>query len=264
MSDTTVVVHAHPDDDEAIFTAATTVRLTERGTRVVLVTLTPGELGIPRTPLAGQALGSRRRHELEQSCAALGVDRLVVLDYRDSGATRARRYPRGSLAAARPSHVARRLSRIVEAESASALVHYDLGGIYGHPDHVQVHRTGRMVAERLGITAYEATVLREEVERLPRHLLHGARYPEVPLGLASDEITLTLHADPWELATKRLAMSAHASQITAADLLVGEEFAAAYGREWYARRGPVGVLDALAGSGVRSPARTPRRAPALT
>jgi LmbE family N-acetylglucosaminyl deacetylase len=93
---TAVVVHAHPDD-EAIFTGATIHHLVERGVRVVLVTATGGEAGEPRLPLQrGETMGRRRRAELERACDLLGVARLVMLGYRDSGAHNGP-YPAGAL-----------------------------------------------------------------------------------------------------------------------------------------------------------------------
>jgi GlcNAc-PI de-N-acetylase len=83
---TVVVLHAHPDD-EAIFTGATLRALADRGTRVVLVTATSGEEGVPRTRLAGgESLAQRRVAELERACELLGVARLALLGYADSGA----------------------------------------------------------------------------------------------------------------------------------------------------------------------------------
>src|SRR5687768_15984802 len=82
---TVAFLHAHPDD-EAIFTGATMHRLARRGARVVLITATAGEEGPARTPVPpGRTLAEVRLAELERSCAELGVDRLVLLDHRDSG-----------------------------------------------------------------------------------------------------------------------------------------------------------------------------------
>ena len=141
---TAVVLHAHPDD-EAIFTAVTAHRLARAGARVVLVTATAGELGPVLRPLrAGETLAARRRAELEAACEVLGIARLVLLGHRDSGmAGWADNDHPDALAAADPDTLARRLAELCAAESAEALVHYDPHGIYGHPDHVAVHRTVR-------------------------------------------------------------------------------------------------------------------------
>ena len=45
---------------------------------------------------------------------------------------------------------ARRLADILEEEQADVLTIYDEWGVYGHPDHVQVHRVGARAAELAG------------------------------------------------------------------------------------------------------------------
>jgi LmbE family N-acetylglucosaminyl deacetylase len=238
---TAVVVHAHPDD-EAIFTGATIHRLVERGIRVVLVTATSGEAGEPRIPLQrGQTIGQRRRAELEHACDLLGVDRLVMLGYQDSGAHRGP-YPRGSLGSAALHDVADRVTAVAEAEQAAAVLHYDPRGIYGHVDHVQVHRAGARAAERLGITAYEATVDGDQLARGPRHLLHAAAGDDAELGVPAAAISLVVRAGPDALRAKLAAMAAHSSQI-GPEYLRPDGFDRGYGQEWFVRRGPVGLLE---------------------
>src|SRR5665811_2011098 len=81
-----VCFHAHPDDE--VFTTGGVMRLAaDAGHRVVLVTATDGALGeVPDGLLAdGERLVDRRRHELEASARALGVHRLEMLGYADSG-----------------------------------------------------------------------------------------------------------------------------------------------------------------------------------
>ncbi len=161
---TVVVLHAHPDD-EAIFTGATIRRAVDRGARVVLVSATGGEAGECRIPLAdGETLRRRRREELERACELLGVSRLVILGYRDSGAHRGP-YAPGTLGAAPVAEVARRVEQVVREENADALLHYDPSGITGHIDHLQVHRAGRQVAASVGVVGYEATLDREALQR---------------------------------------------------------------------------------------------------
>ena len=258
---TVVVVHAHPDD-EAIFTAASMIRMSRRGWRVVLVTATGGERGRSRIPLPrGQTLQQRRRAELERSCELLGVQRLVMLGYSDSGATHGS-YPRGSLGSATPAQVARRLRGVVVQEDAAALIHYDCGGIYGHVDHVRVHQAGLRVGEQLQIPSYQATVDPQLLLRRRRHVLHAAAFEGIPLGVQPDGISLTVRADPAELAAKRAAMAAHASQIGLDDL-GRQEFARTYDREWFVRSGPAGplALRALSPPSQRRPGPAERCRP---
>ncbi len=244
---TVVVLHAHPDD-EAIFTGLTMRRLADAGVRVVLVTATGGEEGEPRIRLSpGETLGARRLAELERSCDLLGVQRLVPLGYRDSGAGGGP-WPAGSLGAAPIGQPVEDLARVVEQESASALIHYDPQGMYGHVDHVRVHRMGAEVARRTGIAAYETTVDDAVLRRGPRHLLHVAAGDDRPLGVPGDQISLTVRASGSDLLTKMAAMCAHASQI-GPEFLDGASFLRTYGQEWFVRRGALGPVDVvLAGS----------------
>ena len=245
---TAVVLHAHPDD-EAIFTAVTAHRLARAGARVVLVTATAGELGPVLRPLrAGETLAARRRAELEAACEVLGIARLVLLGHRDSGmAGWADNDHPDALAAADPDTLARRLAELCAAESAEALVHYDPHGIYGHPDHVAVHRTGAEAARLAGITAYEATVDAARPRRA-RHLVDRAAAGG-PVGWDAAGIATVVEADAADLAAKRAAMAAHASQVPAGAVRrVG--FARTYGREHFRGGGEPGLLDAGAGKGT--------------
>ncbi|XTZ13636.1 PIG-L deacetylase family protein [Micromonospora echinospora] len=240
---TVIVLHAHPDD-EAIFTGLAIRRLTDSGARVVLITATDGAAGVPRIALPrGETLRSRRLAELERACDVLGVSRLEVLDYVDSGA-HSGPYRARTLGAAPISEVAGRVARIAEREGASTVVHYDPGGIYGHIDHVQVHRAGTKVARDLRIAGYQATVDAAVLRAGPGHVLHRAAHGRAKVGIPAAGISVTVDAASSDLAAKRAAMAAHASQIGPVDL-DPSGFAAAYGREWFVREGKPGALDAL-------------------
>jgi LmbE family N-acetylglucosaminyl deacetylase len=249
--DTIVFFHAHPDD-EAIFTGLTIRRLADAGTRVVLATATCGELGDPLVPLApGESVADRRRRELEAAAAQLGVDRLVLFGRRDSGMPGwADNVHPEALAASCARTLARRLADLCLSERAAALVHYDSQGIYGHPDHIAVHRIGRLAARYAGVTGYQATVDREHLHIAQQtaegdHLVHQAsRALPAPYGRVTVEIPLAVAGDDPALAAKRRAMAAHASQIAPWSLdLAG--FAEVYGLEWYLRDGPAAALDRL-------------------
>jgi LmbE family N-acetylglucosaminyl deacetylase len=242
-SSVAIVLHAHPDD-EAIFTGLTVRRLADAGVRVVMVVATCGEQGAPRVTLrAGETMRTRRIRELENACRVLGVARLELLGYQDSGA-HAGPYHRRSLGAARADAVADRLSRIVERHGADTVLHYDPRGIYGHVDHVQVHRAGARVVERLGLSGYEATVDADQLRRGPRHVLQGAAGDDLDVGVPVERIAVTVHGSSHELAAKFAAMSAHTSQI-GPEYLDPEQFGRGYGREWFVRTGAPGPLDGL-------------------
>lgn len=235
MSGTFVFLHAHPDD-EAIFTAVTMHRLHQQGARVVLVTATLGEEGVPLVPLRpGESLARRRLSELESASAILGVDRIVLLGRRDSGMAGSP-LRRTAFARVDPVREAARLRRLLGSESIDAVVSYDDQGIYGHPDHVMAHRVGSLLATQAGAGFYESTVDREYLHFVPSHVVEGDRPREgkPTVGRASAEISLAVRATDAELAVKAAAMAAHASQMPARSI-GGYGFAETYGTEWYTR-----------------------------
>ena len=245
---TVVCLHAHPDD-EAIFTGGTIARLAAAGHRVVLVVATSGEEGRTRFPLPpGDDVGRRRAAETEAAAAALGVARVVLLGYRDSGMP-------GDPANAHPAAFGRcdvedaaaRVAAVCAEERADALTTYDTGGIYPHPDHLAVHVVGTRAAALAEVgTVYEATVDHEYLHFVDVHLVEDAGRSlaeRTRVGLPTAEITTVVDCRAV-LEHKWRAMAAHASQIPDADAGVPpEHFAAVYGYEWFVRRGPAGPLE---------------------
>jgi LmbE family N-acetylglucosaminyl deacetylase len=128
---------------------------------------------------------------------------------------------------------------------------YDEGGIYGHPDHVQVHRVGIVAATLAGVdTVYEMTVDREYLHFVDTHLIDHAReaLPHIEhIGLPTVFITSMLDVRA-HLTQKRAAIAAHASQVhetSSVMQLRPESFSSVYGFEWYVRNGPPNILETL-------------------
>ena len=251
---TVAFVHAHPDD-EAIFTAGTMSLLHAAGHRVVLVVATGGELGLPHEDAAGpEHLAGVRRRETELAAGHLGVARSEFLGYHDSGMDAEAEMAPGSFWSADLGEVTDRLAAILREERADAVVTYDEFGIYGHPDHIQVHRASTRAAAAAGIdTVYQATVDREYLHFVETHLVEQAILAgdlgmvRSHLGVPTVMITTAVDVGS-QLERKRAAMAAHASQIpetTSAFQLGLEQFAAVYGWEWFVREGPPGPIDAL-------------------
>jgi LmbE family N-acetylglucosaminyl deacetylase len=250
-----VFFHAHPDD-EAIFTGGTLALLSDAGHRVVVVVGTGGELGQPHQDAAGpDHLAAVRRAETERAAALLGAARVDFLGYRDSGqAGDAANQAAGSLWSTDASEVADRLATVLAEEAPRALVIYDEFGIYGHPDHLQVHRAGTLAAARAAVPiVYEATVDREYLHFVETHLVEEAVLTgdlglvRSHIGMPTVLVSTTVDVTPV-LDRKRVAMAAHASQIpeTTSALQLGlEQFAAVYGWEWYVRHGPPGPIEHL-------------------
>lgn len=232
---TIVFFHAHPDD-ESIITGGSIARAGAAGHRTVVVTATAGEEGEVEPDLiaAGQSVDDLRAGELHEALTILGVDRHVSLGYRDSGmaGTAANDHP-ACFWQADVASAAGRLTRVLGEERADAITFYDGNGIYGHPDHVMVHRVGIAAAEAAGTPiVLEATINRTRAgEALGR---------AQAVGLAPEAINTVVDVTPW-LEVKLKAMRAHRSQISEDGWLLGLPRPALQellGVEWYARVRP--------------------------
>ena len=248
---TVVFFHAHPDD-EAILTGGTMARLAAGGHRVVLVVATRGELG--ETPegvlLPGQTLALRRTAETLWSADILGVARVEFLDYRDSGmAGTVDNNAPDAFCRASVQEAADRLAKIVDAESATALVIYDDHGGYGHPDHVQVHRVGTSAAStRPHLGLYEATMNRDHMRRGLEQLAAidpTIAPPSLPDDFGEPETAITHAVDVRAFSSqKRRAMAAHTSQIAETSIFLSlpkPAFDQGFGFEWFIERRPDGA-----------------------
>lgn len=247
-----VCLHAHPDD-EAIFTGGTLALLAAAGHRTVVVIATSGD----EDPHG--ALAVVRAVEARAACAALGVARVELLGFGDSGLAGSSPGA-AALCRADPDVVAARIAEVLREEAADALVVYDEGGIYGHPDHLVVHSAGHHAARLAGTaTVYEATVDREYLHFVETHLVGHAvesllgmeisATNAAPLGVPTVEVSVTVDVRPV-ISAKRAAMAAHASQIPAGSetlTMPADTFEGVYGFEWFVRAsGPATALDDLA------------------
>jgi LmbE family N-acetylglucosaminyl deacetylase len=258
---TLVCFHAHPDD-EALSTGGLMAKAAAAGHRVVLVTATRGELGEPQPGVLadGEELWRRRVEEVAESAKILGAEPPWFLGYEDSGmmgeATNANP---ACFWQADPGEAAGRLAGILTEVGADVVTVYDDHGLYGHPDHIQVHRVGLAAAALAGVgEVYEATVNRdraiEAFMELAAELESGGIDAPSPaelgeLGLAEADLSYRLDVSA-HLDAKRAAMAAHRSQISEESFFLAmpvDRFARMFAFEWYsipgrgATGGPVEV-----------------------
>lgn len=217
-------VHAHPDD-ETISTGGTLAGLAQAGLEPLLVTLTRGERGEvvagPFSQLQGtDGLAPHRQAELAAALFMLGLERHAFLGvpparaegltptiYEDSGMVwgpdgRATAGPDASRDALTRAPAVEALNDLLAAAhdaGAGAIVSYDDGGGYGHPDHVFAHRLARAVAHALGLPFWEIVAEPE---------LEGDAAPG-----AADAATERHDVSPW-FDRKIAALRAHATQLT--------------------------------------------------
>ena len=246
---TIVSFHAHPDD-EAIASGGTLARAAAAGHRVVLVFATRGELGEPVAGVLkpGEQLAVRRSAECYTSAAALGAKRVEFLGFTDSGMM-------GEPSNDAPfcfwqadvEYAARTLAVLLDQEEPDVLTIYDDNGVYGHPDHIQVHRVGKRAGELSAVPVVaQGTVNRDWMQRGFRE---SGREGDIPpnMGKPESEITHRVEAVDF-VGQKRESMRAHASQMAPDHFLLAlpdAMFALGMGTEFY-------IVDPLP-----SPAATP-------
>lgn len=243
-------VHAHPDD-ETIATGATMARYAaDPRAHVTLVTCTSGEEGEILVPALAHlaadqddSLGAHRRGELAAAMAALGVTDWRLLGgegrYRDSGMIgtppnqRSDCFWRADLLEA-ASH----LVAVIRQVRPRVLVTYDEVGGYGHPDHIQAHRTATYATalaaapsfradlgpahriDKVYWSAFPRSVLREGIDalRAAGQTTGFAAMDPDDLPFAVDDALITTAIDGSHVhAAKLAAMRAHATQISVAD-----------------------------------------------
>jgi LmbE family N-acetylglucosaminyl deacetylase len=127
---TLLAVFAHPDD-ESYICGGTLARYAAAGVRVVLLCATRGEAG----EIADPALASRdelpagREAELRAAAERLGIAEIHLLDYQD-GTLPTVPFPEG----------VEQVSAIVAQVQPTVILTFGPEGVYGHADHVAVHR----------------------------------------------------------------------------------------------------------------------------
>jgi len=252
-----VFVHAHPDD-ESLDNGVAIARYLDEGARVTVVSCTRGDEGEVIPPeLAHLAsdrddeLGRYRETEMAAAMAALGVTDHRWLGgrghYRDSGmlGTPANDRP-GAFWRADLQEAADHLVAILRELRPQVLVTYDPHGGYGHPDHINAHRTATYAVALAAVpshrpelgaawdvpkvywNAFPASAVDEQMRRLRAAEADGRlpdafTLPDVDSYLAHrtcpDEAVaarLDTTDHPGWLDRKRAAMSAHVTQITVA------------------------------------------------
>jgi len=248
---TLVTFHAHPDD-ECIATGGIMSKAADAGHRVVLVTATRGENGEVADGFLdeGELLWQRRVNETHASADILGVSRVEFLGYVDSGmmGTPTNDAP-DAFWQADIEEAAQRLATILREENADILTVYDDHGLYGHPDHIQVHRVGHRAAELAGTPkVYESTIDRDSMREMMQLAAGADDIPDLPedFGVPGELITTRVDVVQWA-DRKRTAMQAHASQIDDQSFFLAmppEIFAVAFGTETFILTGaPSGTAE---------------------
>ena len=227
---TLMAVHAHPDD-ESSSTGGILARYADEGLRTVVVTCTNGEYGDApggiKPGMPGhdpEEVGRIRRGELERACSLLGVHRLELLGYHDSGmADWDFRNSADAFCNVPVSEASGRLIQLFEKYQPDVVVTYADDAGYDHPDHVHTTRVTMAALERSDIPkkAYWSVIRVSAFVRF-RELLEEqgvpSDFPEPDAEIVQrmkeleDRITSTVDIAQF-VDRKRAALQLHASQI---------------------------------------------------
>lgn len=197
-----LLVVAHPDD-EAFGCGSLLAHAAAQGAETYVCCATRGELGEPapgRSIPPGQ-LGEVREAELRAAASVLGVARVDLLGWCDSGMTGDP--DPGALVAAPLDDVACAIQARISELQPDVVVTLDASD--GHRDHRHVRDATLRAVERSGSDA--ATYL----WCLPRSLMHE-HTGDPSLGTPDEEITTVIDVGRHR-GTRWAAMRAHASQV---------------------------------------------------
>ena len=154
-----VAVLAHPDD-ESFGMGGTLALYSSMGHSVSLICATRGEAGTVDDHFMEDFSSIAELREGELRCAAshLGLDELILLDYRDSGMT-------GSADNANPkAHINQPVEKVAENVvahlrrlKADIVLTFDPIGGYRHPDHIHIHNATNIAFQKCDDASFGST-----------------------------------------------------------------------------------------------------------
>ena len=203
---------AHPDD-ETFGCGSLLLAAAAAGWATTVVCATRGEAGepAPGTDLGDRTLAEVREAELREAAGLLGVARLVLLDFADSGmdgepAT-------GTLCAAPAADVEAAVRAVAAEVDPDVVVSLDAAD--GHRDHARMRDASVEVARERGVPAYLQALPRSLMDRWVAHMaetrpeMAHLRYAD--LGTPDEEIAVVLDTAD-HLDARERAIAVHATQ----------------------------------------------------
>jgi LmbE family N-acetylglucosaminyl deacetylase len=150
---------AHPDD-ESFGMGGTIAYYANQGVEIRLICATRGESGtVDAEHLRGfKNIAELRESELSCAASVLGIEKVVYLDYRDSGMKGSK--DNGNKSAfinAAEEEVAGKIVKEIRSFKPHVIITFDSTGGYHHPDHIAIHKAS--------IQAFHAA---GEAERFPK------------------------------------------------------------------------------------------------
>ena len=228
---TLMAIYAHPDD-EAFGTGGTLAKYASEGVAVHLVTATLGEAGQVANPALKltQPLSARREQELRCACECYGIKQLHLLGYID-----------GQTTVAPQSGAVYKIVKLLREIKPQVGISFGPEGIYGHYDHLAVHRWATAAVELAAETGcwpeagpphrvakfYHRAMFEEQVSQIEE--INGSSFvfiDGVPFpfsGYPAEKITTVIDASDYAGAKLR-GIRCHASQLKPEMPYVREDF----------------------------------------
>lgn len=220
-----LVVVAHPDD-ETFGCGSLLAHAAARGVSTVVACATRGEAGSPPPDrgLEGADLAARREAELRDAAALVGVERVELFSWTDSGMDG--EPPPRSLAAAPLEAVAAEVVALIDEVRPAVVVTLDASD--GHRDHVHIRdATVRAVESaswpvaRLYLHCLPQRLMRKWVDALRREHPESQHLGLGDLGTPEEQITTVI--DTTELLELReRAIAVHRSQTSPYEVMPAE------------------------------------------
>ena len=220
---TLLAIFAHPDD-EAFGTGGALTRYAAAGHTVKLICATRGESGKITDPEIDSAsdVAQLRERELNEACRVMGLDAPVFLDFHDSGRQERTRYddPKALMNVDEATLEEVLLPHIGEIKP-DVILTFDPHGIYGHIDHIKIHRAATAAFWSAG------KVMNPAPKRLFYSVMASGRMKQMqamrensPLseidaelyGVSEDSFAAILDVSPYR-EQKEAAVRAHRSQV---------------------------------------------------
>jgi LmbE family N-acetylglucosaminyl deacetylase len=152
-----LIAYAHPDD-ESFGLGAMIAAYVARGVEVTLICATNGERGVakPEFMQGYNSVKELRLAELDQAVKVLGLQRLILLDYKDSGMMGSETTDDPEcLWQAPQDEVTRRVVEVLRDVRPQVVVTFNKYGGYGHPDHIAIQRATTEAFFKAADPAYE-------------------------------------------------------------------------------------------------------------
>ncbi len=230
-----MAIFAHPDDESVC--AGTLAKAAEAGHDVWLVCATRGEEGEIIDPAIdaarfpkGAARGKLREGELKTACAALAINPPIFLDHDDSGfpIEVGLNNPKAFMNQD-PAVIERQLLDLFAKHRPEVVITFDPHGMYGHIDHLTIHRAatrafwsaGGVMQPAPRVLYYPVWTIeqvRQAIASRPGSSTTVRLVPEIE-GVSEDSVSVVV--DVRGQAAKKLeSMVAHSSQFGPRDRVV--------------------------------------------